>query len=366
MRPTAARPGGARRAALALAPVLALFLGVGSVATAAPGPAATASIGVLIHGTCVEGRDHQGGGTVEVIQKRGGNTIATQSFATFSTAWNRCEFKPILAGDQLVVKETVSDAVVSDRTVTIPVLTVNLTAATDVESGHAPNPGSLVGPGVDQMVGGLQGYSAVKGANTDSNGDFSVSWAGLVDIRAGDVARLFWYDPEGDTFVLTNATPSLSVEVGKPGIAVTGPYGPTTTARLRTAAGVLRGTATGKVAGTHSELKATFRKAGKAVRVRVGDRVTSSQIRGSYRVRASDLVVKKAGNGSLTATCAPGSDYAIFLNGVWTGGGMADPGGKVSSTNVTRSSGPIFAGSSVRLACRLPSGFAQVFSVTVR
>ena len=368
MRHTSSRSGRAGRASLALALTSIIGLLVGSAPVAAAGLATVTipSIGILVHGTCVDGRDYQAGGSVQVIQKRGTTTLATKTFDIGSSSWTTCGFKAVLEGDKLQVAETVSASVFSDRTVTVPTLTVSLHASTDSESGRVPTPGSLVNPGIDQMIAGLQGYSAAKGVNADGSGRFSVSWTGLVDVRAGDVARMFWFDAEGDTFVVTNATPSLSVEVGKSRIVVTGPYGPTTTAKLRTSKGVLRGTATGTVSGTHSELHATFKASGKAVKVRAGDKVTSSQITGSYKVRASDLVVKKSGNGSLTATCAAGSDYGIFVNGVKTVGGHVGSGGKVSSTNLTNGMGPLFPGSSVKLACRLSSGFGQVFSRTVR
>ena len=100
------------------------------------------------------------------------------------------------------------------------------------------------------------------------------------------------------------------------------------------------------MSGTHSELHTTFKSGGSPVKVKAGDRVTSSQIPGSYKVRASDVVVHKPGNGSLTATCAPGSDYAIFINGVWSVGGLAGAGGAISNSNVTNGHGPLFAGSS--------------------
>ena len=356
-----------RGSVMSIGAALSISLLVGSVPVAAapPGPATTPTIQVLIHGTCVDGQNYQAGGTVKVVQKRGSSTIATSSFGASVSSWSTC-LKTILAGDRLVVKETVASSVVSNRTVTVPALAVSLDATNDTESGHAPNPGSLVNPGVDQMVAGLQAYSAAKGVLTDGSGNFNVSWTGFVTIRAGDVAVLFWNDPAGDTFRVTSASPSLGVEVGKSAVAVTGPYGHSTTARLRTAAGVLRATATGAVSGTHSELHATFKSGGSPVKVKAGDRVTSSQIPGTYKVRASDVVVHKAGNGSLTATCAPGSDYIIFINGVWSVGGLAGVGGAISNSNVTNGHGPLTAGSSLQLACRLPSGFGQVFTVKVK
>jgi len=353
-----------------LNPIMALLLAVGLLVAAAwpvvasATPAASPSILVFVHGTCVEGRDYQAGGTVKVVQKRNGDIIATSSLPIVSSSWRTC-VKTILAGDQLVVKQTLASNTTSNRTIGVPFLTVTLDAATNVESGHAPDPGSLVNFGITQMVGGLRAFSGGKGANTDVSGNFSGDWTAFVDVRAGDVAQLFWYAPSGDTFIVTSATPSVNVEVGKATVTGTGPYRSATTT-LRTSAGSLRGTATGAVTGTESKLLATFRSSGASVKVKVGDRVRSSRIAGSYKVRASDVVVRKAGNGSLTATCAPGSDYAITLNGAWTVSGFAGVGGVISSTNVSRGSGPLLKGSEVRLGCRLPSGFGQVFTVIVQ
>ena len=54
------------------------------------------------------------------------------------------------------------------------------------------------------------------------------------------------------------------------------------------------------------------------------------------------------------------------MNGVKTVGGVAGTGGKVSSSNVSNGAGPLFPGTSVKLACRLSSGFGQVFSTTIK
>ena len=241
---------------------LAGSLAIGLLAAAVPAtamaatPATAPSILVFVRGSCVEGRAYQGGGTIKVVQKRQGNQIATSSISNPSGAWTTCVEK-ILAGDKLEVTETVAPS--NDRTITVPSLTVTLDAATDVASGHAPDPGSLVNFGVRQVVAGLRGFDGLMGANTNGNGDFSGDWTSFLDVRAGDVARLFWTAPIGDTFIMTAATPSVGVEVGKATILGTGPYGSVTTT-IRTASGSIRGTAAGTVAGPDSELRATFRK----------------------------------------------------------------------------------------------------------
>lgn len=348
-------------------PLIGGLVVVALAATALPAAAVSPYTRILVGSSCVEGHAYVGGGEIEVVQKRGGTTIATGTVPSATSDWNAC-IKPIKVGDTIRITQTVSSSVVDDRTLTVPALTVTLDAATDIQSGHVPDPGTLVNYGITPTVAGLDTYAIARGANADGSGNFSDDWTGVVDVRAGDIAKLGWYPASGDGFITTVATPSVGVRVGSAIIKGTGPNGPVTTT-IKTASGTLRGTAKSAVKGYGSTFQGTFRSAGKAVIVKVGDRVRSTGIPGSYTVRASDLKIKKVGtggNGSLTATCATGSDYAIFVNGVWTVSGMSGAKGAISNTNVTRGSGPVFAGSEVKLACRLPSGFGQVFVVTVK
>lgn len=345
-------------------PVIGSLVAIAFAVTALPAAAADPYHRVLVGRSCVEGHRYVSGGDITVVQKRGGSTIATGSVPSAPSDWSSC-LKPIRAGDKLRITQRVSDSVVSDRTLTVPTLLVTLDAATDVQSGHVPEPGTLVNYGIIPTVAGYDTYEIGRGATADPNGNVTDDWTGVVDIRAGDVATFSWFTAGDDGFSITAATPSVGVQLGNAIVTGTGPSGPVTTT-IKTATGTLRGTAKSTVSGYGSTFEGRFKSRGKAVKVKVGDRVRSTGIPGSYKVRASDLKVKKAGNGSLTATCAPGSDYAIFVNGSWTASGMSAAGGVISNDNVNRGGGPLFVGSEVKLACRLRSGFGQVFAVVVK
>lgn len=358
------RPVSPRTRSLRRLPVIGSLVAIALAVTAFPAAAADPYHRVLVGRPCVEGHRYASGGDIKVVQKRGGSTLATGTVPSAPPDWSVC-LKTIRAGDKLRIIQRVSGSVVSDRTLTVPTLTVTLAPATDVQSGHVPTPGTEVNYGVIPTVAGYDTYEIVRGAVSDLNGNVTDSWTGVIDIRKGDVATFSWYTARDDGFLITAAAPSVGVEVGNAIITGTGPSGPVTTT-IRTATGTLRGTATSRIGGYGSTFEGRFRSAGRSVKVKVGDRVRSTGIRGSYKVRASDLKVTNTGNGSLTATCAEGSDYAIFINGVWAVSGMSGAGGTIGNANLTNGGGPLFVGSEVTLACRLPSGFGQVFAVIVK
>jgi hypothetical protein len=158
--------------------------------------------------------------------------------------------------------------------------------------------------------------------------------------------------------------------VGKPTVDVYGPTATMATISLRSASGALRGTARVRPAPGGASTTGTFRKNGQPVKVKAGDRVTDSQAPGVVlRVLTPDLQLDPSGNGSLTATCFQGADYAVgelFGNGAlsFIARGTAHPGGALSVADLV-DSGPLPSGFRVQLSCETRKGFTQTMTKRV-
>lgn len=144
---------------------------------------------------------------VSLALKRGGSTLATASttsdvdgfFSAFFTAAG--SVVDILAGD--IVDVTASPT----NSITVPTLTANLNAATNVVSGTAPAGSTVRVWAFHWDDGWFDAYD--KSVNTDSSGNYSADFTTDVDLLDYDYAYVRYIDSNGNQSAV-NTTPAIS------------------------------------------------------------------------------------------------------------------------------------------------------------
>ena len=328
-----------------LAGVLAAALVGGAAVPALAGPKPEANINATLGAPEVRGfaGDLQ---TVTVRQKRGGNVIAKRTVSADSSGFFEMTLKPVKAGDKLVV------VVNGSRTVTVPKVRLSGNAATDTVSGHLPVPGDTY-VGISNTVGTFSLGGGNPSFTTDSNGDFSGTYAGL---QGADRLELRWSNAAGDAFTVELALTAADVQTGSAKVWLFGRPGASVTADLLAPNGTVRGTARGTIPNGFPASHATFRKNGSQVVVKPGDRVRMGRTVG-LTVRTPDLAV---GSLSALATCFPNQDWVlgtVFGAGAFSylDNGTADGAGNVSATWLSA----LTSGTKVKLLCENAKGWTQ-------
>ncbi|MFN8619250.1 MAG: hypothetical protein U0869_00710 [Chloroflexota bacterium] len=342
-----AHPRPARATALGLALGATLLAASGAIA-GTPAMGANGSLGLPCFSIAANGST-----PVDVTQKRAGSTIASGSFVPATDGTTLC-LKPLKAGDKLVITQGATT-----RTATVPALTLALDLARNKVTGTSSLTGAFVSIEVLERVGGLiTGVAASRLAAVGANGAFSTLTTPEIDAQRGDQAsaNILTATDEWSRVVSTGA---LLVQVGSASVTGTVPVGARATAVLTSPAGAVRGrfsVGSGRDKQTAGRLTGTFRRGGKAVKVRAGDLVTFSGISTPFRVLRRTLVVDTSGNGSLSATCPAGGEWIAYVDTLRVAKGDTPKSGKVAVGDLAG----LTSGEHVKLVCSTKTGFATL------
>lgn len=296
--------------------------------------------------------------TLKLIQKRNGTPIDSAT----GTQSKLC-VKPVLAGDTLVATDTFGDVLSNEFT--IPALSVIWSPQSNLVRVTGPAD-TIVVISVKPSTAGIYGVGTGTSDQTDAQG--KASWQPPAQLTPHGSDRVeVWFQGSTPLQRLTsrNALKSATVTPGSASVRGTAPVGSSTTVRLSRGGKVI-GTVIGKASNGDATWTGTFRSSsGAKVKAKAGDKVSIVGVAGSTKVRTPDLVVVSDGGtesrGSLTATCAPGSEWLLGLDGTF---GLTDvtASGAVA-IDMLSNSGPLPFGTKVQLACESPSGVGQVFTV---
>lgn len=340
---------------------LALGLALGATALIAGGASAgTPAMGVNgAPGLPCFTVEAMGSVAVTVTQKRNGTQIASATFVPATDGQKVC-LKPLAAGDKLVIKQGEVQ-----RTATVPALTAAVDLAANTVSGTT----SLIGESVvvdvsEQLAGILTGASAMKiTAPVGANGRFSMTMTPELDLQRGDVVRLDILTST-DEWRLAVTTGSMLVEVGTASARGTVAVGARASAVLKSPSGTVRGrfsVRSGRDLNRAGAFNAVFRKDGKAVKVRAGDRVTFSGSPRTLTVPARTLTVDASGSGSLAASCPAGGEWIALVDTIRIASGDTPSSGSVTVTDLLG----LTTGEHVRLACSGKAGWVVMQDVAV-
>lgn len=347
------RGPGLRRVAAAVSISVLAISGIAGPALAADTPQILATT----RDSCVTvvGRSNA---TLKLIQERNGAPIASDT----GTQSKLC-VKPVLAGDTLVATDTFVDTLTNEFTV--PALTVTWSPQGNLVRATGPADTILV-IGVKSSTAGIYGVGTGTSVQSDAQGKASWQPPALATPHGSDRVEV-WFQGSSPLQRLTsrNALRSATVAPGSASVRGTAPVGGSTSVRLSRGGKVIA-TVTGKSSNGDATWTGTFRSStGAKVKVKAGDKVSIVGVPGATRVRTPDLVVVSDGGpenrGSLSATCAPGSEWLLGLDGVFSRTDVTGPG--TVAIDRLSNSGPLAFGTKVQLACESPGGIGQVYTV---
>lgn len=332
----------------------ASLLAAGSAVAGTPAMGVNGTLGLPCFGLEVSGPVQ-----VSVSQKRAGTVIGSRSFVP-QTDGNQVCLKALKPGDKL----TISQGVVT-RTATVPTLDATMNLAANTVTGTTSLIGKTVFIGVTEMLGGVQtgeNPSQVVGP-VPVGGAFSWTTAPPLDLQRGDqaLADILTSTDEWFRFMSTSA---ILVQAGRTSASGTVPVGAKATAVLRTAKGVVRGRFTvssGRDRNTAGDFSGTFRKGGKAVKVRPGDRISFSGSTTGFTVPKPNLEVDPTGNGSLTAQCPAGGQWIALVGTLRVATDTTAPSGKIVVSDLNG----VSSGEHVRLICSAKAGWTTAQEVVV-
>lgn len=357
------RLGGWRSGLVAVAAV-AMLTGVAAVPAAAARPAVVAfTVNGYVGDRELSG-DAPTGTVVKVVQRRGGKTIHTSSGKARDGRWYLGP-KPLRAGDRLVV--TVGAA---KRVIVVPSLQLTVAAGAEVVSGRVPTSDLDFELYAQNAVGGVDWENESGPAVAQADGTFSLPIP--FKLSGGDYADLAWTSPSGDRWDLIRWRNSLVARVGSARVVGYGVVPGRTTVSLRSPAGALLGSAQVVQQDGDGGFRAFLRKNGSNVKPKVGQKLRTSGVPGAVlTLRASDLAIDPAGDGTLTGTCLPGGAAIVGRVDPVEGGydfyGAKDvaPDGTVHVENLTEGGGSPAVGSTWELRCESPAGLTEIFSYTI-
>lgn len=340
---------------VALGVVLAgSLLTAGSAAAGTPAMGANATLGL----PCLS-LEVMGTVPVTIKQKRGATIIAQRTFVPADDGRDVC-LKTLKAGDKLLIHQGLVD-----RQATVPTFSASQDFATDRVAGTTSLVGeTVVVSVVEQLAGFSTGNSASWNVGPVAGvGSFGVTTTGQVDLERGDRVSLNiltdtdeWFRElrSGSIAIRAGqATASGTVTVGKRAIAV-----------LKSPKGVVRGkfnVASGRDRNTAGAFSGTFRKNGKAVKVKPGDRITFSGSPAGYVVPKPNLDVDPTGNGSLRARCPAGGQWIVFVGQLRVDFNTTPGDGTVIVSDLQT----VSSGERVKLVCSNKTGWVTVQEVVV-
>ncbi len=334
-----------------------------AAALAAPvGPVAATDIDLGVELTlglpCVE-VDTWAGGDVTATQRRAGKVIKTVTVKPRTATGTVC-LKPFKSGDQLTIKRGSAS-----RKITVPAATLSVDLASDTVSGTLPAATSQIGLLIQDFTAGLYAGTSLTSTVSVTGGTFSTSLSGVLDLARGDRVAATWSNG-ADTWKVVRETGTAVVRVGDAAVAGTGRIPSTMTVTLRTSRGKLRGTAKARVQESPSAsagfFNATFRKNGRRVAAVGGNRVTATQLSGTFTIPRGAPAIDVAAN-RVTASCDAGSDWLVLNDGTKVAGGRTVSG--AISVSPVNPYGPLALGTRVTVACQAPSGFGFIREVPV-
>jgi hypothetical protein len=353
--------GWRRSVPLLAAAAMSALVPVTPGAAADPRPVGSSGYGVFvtIGHPCLDLRIEDPG-NVTLTQRRNGKPITSATYDPEARDGPPC-LKPLRPGDRLRIQQGSFS-----RVVTVPSIGLAVDPATDHVRIQLPTTGELGGSIaiLDHIAGEFSGTGISEAFTAEPNGIEEGSIPGI-DIGAGDGLRVTWYDGP-DSWVKVWQNGSVAVRVGRSEITGTGTPGSTVAVTLHTARGTLRGTARATRVGFKADtapggFSAVFRRGRSPVKVRAGDVIRHSQIRGSFTVPAKNLVVDPLGAGSLTLSCPKHGAYVVLVD---KGDVDAGPSGN-GRIAVNDLGGPLAAGTVVEVACDTPKGYGVVQRVVV-
>lgn len=233
---------------------------------------------------------------------RGVDIVATGGF------WSDCDGPSVRAGQTLEARKD-GDAI---HTFVVPALTVVPGRATDVLRGTAPG-GQDVGFTLIHCFPGSTGCAdsvTVAPQPVDADGHYTVDVGGQMDLRGGDIAIAHWIAPLGDDLYARTDAAVMEVRARKAVVFGHARPGSRVTIRLLSSGGALRAKGSVTVA-SFGGWSVTLKHDGKAVKARVGDRVTASfATDASLKVRAVELTAN-LGAGTLQGVCQPHGEVGV-------------------------------------------------------
>lgn len=350
-----------------IATITGAFLGLAvvggsGVGARAPEPAGSPALSIqaALGAPCIRVYPYSGAAAsdeIQVQQKRNGSVISTRSAPFTIPIESVLCLKPLQGGDTLLVTHGSRQ-----RTVPVPTLTASLNLATDTIAGTATGATSVTVM-FRSRVGPIEANLWIPDvvAAVDENG----AWSGTAeaDIRRGDRVVVL-LNVGIDRWRLVPSSSTLAVRPGSAVVTGTAPVNSRVSGTLTAPDGTVRGRFKAK---TSTELNAidsftgTFKtRAGKAVKVRVGDRVSFSGIRGTFTVPGGTL--KQTSSDTVATKCSPGARWMAAANGSWFTGGTADDAGTIADVNVS----DVVRGATVTLACEARSGWRIVRAVVLQ
>lgn len=336
-------------------------MGGGSVSARTPGPAGSPSLSVeaTLGVPCLAVTYASSVGANEPLtieQQRGATTISTKTVPVPVPFESTVCLKSLKAGDVLHITHGAQQ-----RDTTVPGLTATMDTGTDVVSGRAPGAGSVVvniQPRVGPILFGL--FTPSLSVMVDGNGDWTST--AETDLKRGDSLKVQTTIGIDRWWVIVPTT-TLAIQPGSAAVSGTAPASSTVSGTLLTRDGVVRGrfsAKTGPNLSSGDTFTGTFKKGGKAVKVRAGDRVRFSKFSGSYTVPAGTL--KQTPGDTLSTTCAPGVRWMAASNGTWFISGTSDDAGRITGIDVSDAA----IGSRITVACDTKAGWRLVRAVTIQ
>ena len=251
---------------------------------------------------------------VKVKSPAGALVLDAQVTSSAAGTWNAGCIEGILRGGERII---VRDEGVTLREWVVPRLTARVDRVTDTGSGVAPTDGdSFVSLYVYSECYPLQvkcyETTQVQLAMDPVTGVWTTSTYG--DTRGGDTFRMVWGSDFDDTLVREQTVPYLEVRAGTSGVMGAGVPGKALTAKVRSPANVVRGTATATPAYPFGGWSSVFRKNGAKVKIHVGDTVTSTIASdASLLVRAIAVQVDTAAE-QVSGTCYPKARFGVRVS----------------------------------------------------
>ena len=314
----------------------------------------------------IYGTDADPDEAVRITQKRHGARIDTSTVIANGSGVFELTTKPLLTGDQLVVHQGGGI-----RTLTVPRLTVEVNAATDVVTGQVPAVQPYVTLHVYYQAGPTNVATVDASFNVSRDGTFSQDFTADRDIQGGDVVALEWPNAFGDRWTRLTVAPAVTVRAGSPQLDATGRPGTTETIELETAHGALLATARQTFPLTADRVHGTFRHNGHSVAARVGDLVIQPQRpTDALRIQAPNLAVDGPAGGTLDAACYPYGDWSAWMVGIgssltYLADGVAGTSGTIHVPNLDGTGTTIPSGTKIRLYCETLAGDSQEMNATV-
>lgn len=331
-----------------------------AAAPAAPaGPAITSDIRVTIGDCLVQGQT-QAGTTLRITHRTSGGTVKgkAQVTANLDGDWARtCPGPKVAIGDRIELRLVGDPAII--KQLTIPVFTVITDRVNDRIRGIARGVTEVgVGLGICDPAHRecAKAGSAVLSVDPETH---AFSWALPQAVNGLGTIRLMW-DNGVDGVFLVQDFAHVEVQIGSARVQVTGRKpGVIESLSLRRTTPVAT---VSRRTGAQATFSATLKRDGKPLKVRAGDKITST-IASDASFTVPQMTVQASSSGA-TGTCFKNRPYSIVYLGA-DGSDQGATAGTTDSQGHWTTADPISAGWSVNVYCANVAGDIVRTSVVV-